>query len=182
MRITRIILLNAADLDLFETPLRQDRVRGGQITSKRLVSEPQSGRQRMHASDMRTAALTDIVHDFNHPIIIHVSDRPITITRDFMIEFGNRRRDRVGVEVPCRRPVLKSHNIAVAKILERLIRIVFGLVPSGEHGPMVVVIFVVITCHLLLRRTDRVRLNVRVEQATTPAHVLERHFGTIRNL
>ena len=47
---------------------------------------------------------------------------------------------------------------------------------------MVVIVLVVITSHLLLLGTERVCLNVRVEQATTPTHVLERDFGTIRDL
>ena len=117
----------------------------------------------MHAADMGTAALTDIVHDFDHPIVIRVSDGRVTIARNFMIELGNGSWDRMRVEVSCRRCVLESHDIAVANILERNIRIVFRFFPCRKHGPMVVVVPVVVTSHLLLRRTKRVRLNVRVE-------------------
>lgn len=182
MHITRIVLWNAADFDLFETPLWQDSVRGGQITSKHLVSEPHSGRKRMDAADMGTAALIHIIHDFNDPVVMYVSDSCVTITRNLMIEFGDRRRNWVRVEVPCRRYVSESQDVAVAKILERVIRSVFRPVPGRKHDPMVVVILVVITGHLLLCGTKRVRLNVGVEQATTPAHVFERDFGTIRDL
>lgn len=95
MRVTRIVFRNAADFYLFETPFRQDSVGGGQITSEHLVSEPQSGRKRMHAGDMGSAALNKIVHDLNHPVIMYVSDGRITVTGNFMIEFGDRRRDWV---------------------------------------------------------------------------------------
>lgn len=91
MHAARIILRDAADFNLFETPLRQDGVRSGQITSKHLVSEPHSGRKRMYAPDM--AALTGIVHDFDYPVIMRVPDHRVTIARNFMIEFGDRRRD-----------------------------------------------------------------------------------------
>lgn len=86
------------------------------------------------------------------------------------------------MEISCRCYVLESNDIVVGKIPERFIRIVFGLIPGWKHEPMVVVVLVVITSHLLLCGTDWVRLNVRVEQTTTPAHVFERDFGTVRNL
>lgn len=95
MFILWMILFHAANFDLFETPLRQDSVRSGQVTPKREVSEPQSGRKRMHTTDMGTAALTVIVHDFDHPIIVRVSDGRITVARNFIVEFGDRRWDRM---------------------------------------------------------------------------------------
>ena len=70
----------------------------------------------------------------------------------------------------------------MTNILERVVWIVSRLFPGRKHDPMVVIVLVVIASHLLLLGTERVCLNVRVEQATTPTHVLERDFGTIRDL
>lgn len=48
MRIVRIILLITAHLNLLESPLRQNRIRGPQITPKLIMLKPQLRRQRMN--------------------------------------------------------------------------------------------------------------------------------------
>lgn len=75
--------------------------------------------------------------------------------------------------------MLKSQDVTVAEKFERTVRIVLGFIPSRKYDPVVVVVLVVIARHLLLSRTNRERLNVRVEQATAPAHIFQCEFGTI---
>jgi len=90
-----------------------------------------------------------------------------------VIQFRDGRDDSMGVKVTVCGGVRETDNVAVCEVLELIVRIVVWLIPSREHDPVVVVIFVVIARHLLLSRTDRIRLYMGVEQATAPAHVFE---------
>lgn len=50
--------------------------------------------------------------------------------------------------------------------------------PSGRDDPVIVAIFVVVACHLLLLRANWVGLDMRVQETSAVAHVLERKLRT----
>ena len=59
--------------------------------------------------------------------------------------------------------------------------IIIGLSAVGIDEPLIVGIFVVITGDLLLGRSLRIGLNVRVKQATTVTHILQCNARSVRN-
>jgi len=97
VNILRVVLFVAANLDLFESPLRQDRICSSQITPKMHVSEPQPGCQRVNFFEGTFASPFDIVHNLNPPMVLHITNRVVTVTRHLMVEFGDGGRDRMGV-------------------------------------------------------------------------------------
>jgi hypothetical protein len=68
----------------------------------------------------------------------------------------------------------EANYIAVLKVANLPIQIDVGLLPAWSNGPFVVGIFVVVARDLLLIGSDGIRLDVRVQEATSPAHVLQR--------
>jgi hypothetical protein len=61
-------------------------------------------------------------------------------------------------------------------------RVIVGLITGRIKEPVIVRIFVVITCNLLLTRALGVRLDVRVKKSSPIPHVLEGRAGTNGNL
>ena len=79
VRILRADILLARDLDLFEAPLWQNRIIGPKITSKHLMPKTHPGRQRVDPINFSFPSLLDIIHDFDYPIIMDVTDGLIAI-------------------------------------------------------------------------------------------------------
>ena len=179
MNILRVVLLVTADLDLLEAPLRQNRIGRTKVTPKQPMTEPQPCRKRMDAVHMRAF---DIIYDLDLPIIPCVSNTRVAIAGYFVVEFRDGRENGVRVEVPRGWRVLESDDVPVLEVPQLLIRVVLRLIPTGEDNPVVVVVFVVIAGDLLLVGADRVGLYVRMQQSTTPAHVLECDLGAVGDL
>jgi len=94
MRIRRIILLITANLDLLETPLRQNRIRRSKVTPQVLMLKPQPRRERMYLVHLGPF---DIVHNLDLPVIMVVPNRLVPVTRHLVVELGHRREDCVRV-------------------------------------------------------------------------------------
>ena len=97
VRIAWVVLLITADLDLFETPLRENCVCRTQITAENVVPEAQTGCKRVYTLQILLFAQFDIVHDFDDPIIMLVSDCRVAVARNFMVELRDGGRYCVGV-------------------------------------------------------------------------------------
>ena len=84
VRVFGVVLLVTADLNLLETPLRQNSVRSAEVASKVLVAETQTGGKRVNLRWHRT--LLDIVYDFNDPVVLVITDSRVTVARDFVVQ------------------------------------------------------------------------------------------------
>lgn len=87
----------AGHLDLLESPLWQWLVGSSQIATNRLVTESNSGRQGVNLVNVGPFALMHVIHNLDDPIIVYISDRGVTVTRNFPLILGNRCWDRVRV-------------------------------------------------------------------------------------
>ncbi len=128
VHILWVILLIATDLNLFETPLRQDGIRRSKITSKNLVTESHTSSEGMDAINF--VALLDIVNDLDGPVIVVIADSGVTVARDFMVEFGDGRRNLVGVQVTCGSGMIQADDVAMLKESEWTMEIVRWFIPT----------------------------------------------------
>ena len=180
--VARVVLLLAAHLDLLEAPLRQDRVRRAQVAARCLVAESQAGRQRVDPLVLVLGAAVDVVDDLDNPVILVVADSRVAVARHLIVKLRHRRRDGVRVQVTGSGGVLQTNRITILEEMEGKFRVVLGLVPSREEDPLVVLVLIVVASDLLLFRTDWVRLHVRMQKTSTPAHVFQSDLGTVCNI
>ena len=138
------------------------------------MAEPQPGRQGM--DPVHLLPLRKIVDHLDLPVVTSISQGGVAVPRYFVIQFRDGRDDGVRVKVAVGGGVGETDDVAMCDVFELIVWVVGWFIPSREHHPVVVVIFIMIACHLLLSRTDRIRLYMGVEQATAPAHVFERYL------
>lgn len=86
------------------------------------------------------------------------------------------------VQVATRLGVDESNSVSILEHSRRLrVHCVFGgemwVFPSRSDDEFIVGVLVVVASDLLLLGSLRVRLDVRVKQSTSVAHVLECHLG-----
>ena len=163
MDIFRVVLLFAANLDLFESPLRQDRISSPQVTPEMHVPEPQPGRQRMNFLKVAFASPVDVVHDLDLPMILYVTNRLVSVAGYFVVEFGDGSWDRVGVQVSRCSRMSHANNVAILDEPQRSVEIISRFVPPWQNDPVIVFILIMITSDLLLHRSNRERLHVGVK-------------------
>ncbi len=94
--ILRLILFNAGDFDLLETPLREIDVAGAEVAAQRGVFEAEGGGQ---GADFGVVPRCSVVDDFDRPVVFLVAHCCVAVTGDFVIAFGNRGGRNVGMEV-----------------------------------------------------------------------------------
>lgn len=180
--IVDVVLLVTRDLNLLESPLRKDSVGRSNVASRVLVSDPQPRRQRVDPLDVLFLALSRIVDDLDDPVVVRVSDGRVSVARDLVVELADGSGDGVGVEVATGRGVDETDDVVVlqvpdlARVRERL-----GFPGRGDR-PLVVVILVVVTGHLLLIRSDGVGLNVGVKQSSSVSDVFEGELRSVGGL
>ena len=180
--VARVVLLVARHLDLLEAPLRQHRVRRAQVASGGLMPKPEARGQGVDPLVLVLGAAVDVIDNLNHPVVLVVADCGVAIARHFVVELRHRRRDRVRVQVTGGRGVLKTNRVAVLEVANGDFRVVLNVVPSREEIPFVVFIFVVVASHLLLLRADWIRLHMRVQKTSAPAHVFQGDLRAVRNV
>ena len=174
MRVSGVVLLLAADLDLLEAPLRQDGVRSAQVASQHLVAESHASSQRMDVLNLLSSL--QVVHDLDDPVVLFVADGRVTVARNFVVQLRDRGGDGVGVQIASRRSVLQTNDIAILKEADWALWVIRWLIPSWKKDPIVVVILIMITSDLLLSGAGWVRLDVRMEETTAVADILQRDF------
>lgn len=79
LRVTDVVLLIATDLNLLETPSRQDLVTRTEIASELNVSEPQLGGKAPDFADSFFFPEYKVIDDFDHPVISEVACRGIPV-------------------------------------------------------------------------------------------------------
>ncbi len=121
-------------------------------------------------------ALLEIVHHFDLPVVMEIANGLVAVARHLVVELRDRRWDIMGVQIARGGPVLQTDHIPVLQIPNLAVEIQCGFVPSGVNDPLVVAILVVVASNLLLIRAHRECLNMRMQQSTAIAHVLQRHF------
>lgn len=169
--ILGLVLLGASDFDLLETPLWQVDVARSEIAVKLSVPKSECSRQ---SAKLGVIARRGVINDLDLPVILLVTNSDIAITGNFVVSFSNRCGDLVGVQVATRLSVEQPDNCLVTHKLDGIFWVELWLVTVGIEKPVVVRVFVVVASHLLLLRTFRICLNVRVKQAATISHVLQR--------
>ena len=114
-------------------------------------------------------------------MILIVADGGIAITRNFIISFGDRSSDLMRMKVTSCLSVYESDDVFVSNISQRSFWIIFWGAPVRIEEPIVVGVLVMVASDLLLARTLRIGLNMRVKETTSITHVLDCRAGTIRN-
>lgn len=181
MNVFGIVLLVASDFDLLKPPLRKRNVCRAQVTVQVGVSEPHSSRQRVNPLDLALLSGKHIVDDFHDPVVVAVPDTSISVAGHLIMVLCHGSRDGVGMQVSPRRGVDKPDYTAILEELEWCIGIVVSFIPGWGHDEVVVVVLVVITSDLLLIRSYGKRLNMRMQQSTSIAEILNRNLGSDSN-
>jgi hypothetical protein len=115
-------------------------------------------------------------------MVLGVADCRITVAGNFVVGLGDGSGDLMRVEVATGLSVDQTDNITVAREAKFLIGVVWDLVTVGVEEPIVVGILVVVASDLLLGRALGVCLNVRMEQTSSIAHILQGSAGAICDL
>lgn len=102
-----------------------------------------------------------------------VSNRRVSVARNFVVEFGHGCLNGVRVKVAVCWCVNESNDITIFEIPDIRFWCVCRFAPWVLHHEVVVVVFVVIARNLLLLATDGVRLNVRMQQTASVSGVLQ---------
>jgi hypothetical protein len=84
----------------------------------------------MYAVYLVSVPSSEIVDDFDYPIVITIAYCGITVTGNLIVQFRDRSRDVVGVQVSSSGRMAEANNIIVMKEAQLPVWIVFRLVPS----------------------------------------------------
>lgn len=168
--IAGVVLLGAGNLDLLETPLRQVHVTSSEVASKNFMLETEGGGE---SADLAAVTRGSVADDLNLPVVLFVTNSQVTVAGNLLVASGDGSSNVVGVQVAAGLSVDKSDNRVVANKSEITLGAVILLSTVGVEEPVVVGVLVVVTSNLLLLRTLRVGLDVRVEKTTTITHVLD---------
>ena len=95
VRVVGIILLIAADLDLFKAPGRQMNIGRNKVTPKVFMPEPQACRQAACIGDLFSTAEDEVGVDFDDPVITCIPDGAISVPGDLMVLLRNGGRNCV---------------------------------------------------------------------------------------
>jgi hypothetical protein len=170
VHIARLVFLDASNLNLLETPLRQIDIAGAEVATEISMPQAEGGRKR---SELRIIPRSGITDDLNHPMILGIADSRVTIAGYFPVRLSYWGCDLVRVKVAAGLSVNKTDGVAIAREAEFLVRLVFHFSAVGVEEPVIVSILVVIASDLLLSRAFGIGLMMRVKQASSVAHVLE---------
>ena len=173
------VLFDTCHFNLLEAPLREIDITGPKIATKNGMLQTEWRRQ---GPNLRSISGCCVVHYFHGPMILVVAYGGIAIGWYFIVRLGNRSRYHVRMEVAARLRMDQAYDILVPDEPERFFRFIFCGIPARIEEPIVVRIFVMITCHLLLLRPFWIGLDVRMEQTTTVAHIFQGGPRTDGNL
>ena len=126
---------------------------------------------------LRDFPLLRVIDNLHNPIIVVIPDTRVPVTRYLVVQLRHGRGDGVRVQVTASWDVAETDNVAVLEEADLIVGVVGLFVPFGEDCPLVVVILVVVAGNLLLVGADGVSLDMRMQEATSPAHVLEGDLG-----
>ena len=110
--------------------------------------DPQTSRERMNP--INVGASIEIIHDFNSPIIMLIANRFVSITRNFIVQFRNRRQNSMRMEVTCRWNVIQPDDVTMLEEPHFVVWVVRRFVPTREDSELVIIVFEVVTRNLLL--------------------------------
>lgn len=178
MRVLRVVLLVTGYLDLLPTPLRQRHIGGLEVTTQDLMPEPQPRRQRVNTFDVLLVAQDHVVDDLDDPVVVIIADRQVTVGGNFKVLLGHGRREGVRVDIPGRSGMYDPQHVAVLDVLNLAIRVQGRAAPRWVDNKVIIGILVVVTSDLLLIRSYRERLDMRMQQSTSVAEILDRNLGS----
>lgn len=173
MSIAGVIVLITSNFHLLETPLWQDRVGGTEITPKQLMTEPQTSSKRMNLVHLALLAQLDIIYNLDNPVVLIVSYSSVAVARNFVVVFGDRSWDRVGVQITSGGDMTQTNNVAIFQEPDGTFGVINRLVPSRKDHPVVVLILVVVASDLLLFGTNGERLYMGVQQTASIPKVFD---------
>jgi hypothetical protein len=168
--IAGLVLLGTRDFDLFETPLRQIRVASAEIAAKISVLQPESRSKRANLRIVPGRSITD---NFDNPVVLSISHGGISVTGNFPVTLCNWSSNLMRMQIAASLSVDEPDVVAIAREAKLLVWLVLNIITVGIEEPVVVSILMMIASDLLLCRAFRISLVMRVEQATSVAHILE---------
>lgn len=130
----------------------------------------------MNLTEVLLGSPHEIIDNLDDPIVVRISNSSVAVAADFLVELGDGGGKVVRVKVPTGGGVDETNDVSISKEDRICFRVDSWLFPGGCDDPLVVVVFVVVARHLLLLRTDGVRLDVRMEESSTVSHALEGDF------
>ena len=175
VHVTRAGLLYTSRLDLLEAPLWEVDRSSSEITPKLHMSESEC---RGQSSDTGAVGRGGIADHLDLPVVLLVTNGSVAVARYFPVSLGNWGGNSVRVEVSTGLGVEESNDLLVCDEAQRCFGIKLRLTAVRPEEPVVIGILVVVAGNLLLATAFRVCLDVRMEQATTIAHVLDGHLGS----
>lgn len=146
--VAGVVLLDASDFNLLETPLWEIHVAGAEVTAETCMSQTECSGE---SADPATIPACGIGHNLNCPMVFVIANGHVTVARNFVISLSKRSLNSVGVQVPASLYMNETDNVTIADEAEVwALRIIFGLLASRVEVPVVIGIFVVIAGDLLL--------------------------------
>jgi hypothetical protein len=115
-------------------------------------------------------------------VILLIAYGGISVARYLIIRLGDGSWYDMRMKIAARLGMNQPYDIFVADESQRLFRVIRLCITVGIEEPIIVRIFVMITCYLLLLRPFRVGLDVRMKQTAAVAHVLQRRSRAVSNL
>lgn len=168
------------NLDLAESPLRQVDILGSQKASKDTMSQSESSRKRPQLSILGVMAV--FIHNLDDPIIVGIAGRIVSIATDLPLCRSNGSLDTMTVQAAVGLLVSQTDQVAITQD-PGATSILWDLSALNVFDdPVVVVILVVVAGNLLLTRSFRERLNMRVKQSSAISRVLDRYLRSIRHI
>lgn len=146
--VAGVVLLDASDFNLLETPLWEIHVAGAEVTAETCMSQTECSGE---GADPAAIPACGIRHNLNCPMVFVIADGHVTVARHLVVSLSKRCLNSVGVQVPASLYVDETDNVTIANEAEVwALRIIFGLLASRVEVPIVIGILVVIAGDLLL--------------------------------
>lgn len=109
--------------------------------------QPESSSQ---SANLALVTGCNILDNFNLPMVLIVTDCEVTVRRYFLVTLGDGSWNVVGVQVSARLGVDQTNNRAVSNESWVGLWVVVGIKAVRVEPPVIVGIFVMVTCNLLL--------------------------------
>lgn len=168
--IAGLVLLRARDFNLLETPLGQIRVASTEVAAEIRVPQPEGRSQRAYLRIVPRRGITD---NFNDPVVLGISHGGVSVAGDFPVTLCDGSSNLMRMQIAAGLSVDEANFVAIAREAKFLIWLVLDIITVGVEEPIIVSILMMIASDLLLCRAFGISLVMRVEQATSVAHIFE---------
>jgi hypothetical protein len=135
VRVARLVVLRAGNLNLLEAPLREIHISGAKIAAEHFVLQAERSCQ---GANLATVSGGNIADDLDLPVILLIANSQVTVGRDLLVCLGDGRRDFVRVQVAAGLGMDQTDDVSVSNEPGRLLRVVISISPVGVEEPVIV--------------------------------------------